>query len=391
MIYKYIFILGNNSKLSIAEIRSILDYHNIKASYTSLSPQILQVNTEDAIPANYLDKLGGTIKVGQIFSHQENNFNLSTVINFLSKQKLDKFTFALSFYNIKITTREILRYLKNIKQYLKQSNKKTKFILPKQDSFLSSAQTFNKILPQGYELICIKNNNLCIYAQVIYVQNIKLNKTLDYDIPRPDAKNGMLPPKLARIMVNLSLSKYSGAKHSIYDPFCGTGRVAMESLLLKHDTYCSDIDPQFITKTQENIQWLNNKLKLKLAENFFTKNIFVQDATSNNHQIKQNSIDAIVTEPYLGPVYKSNPTNSQIQQNFSQLSQLYENFFFASTNILKPKGKIVCVFPKIGSQSLLDKIVDKISALGYYNLEDFEYKRDYQIVKRHIGVFEIIK
>ena len=63
------------------------------------------------------------------------------------------------------------------------------------------------------------------------------------DKPYRDMRRGMLPPKLARSLVNLAIGAKSPSDMTILDPFCGTGTVLMEAMLLGTHVVGTDLAP----------------------------------------------------------------------------------------------------------------------------------------------------
>jgi tRNA G10 N-methylase Trm11 len=59
---------------------------------------------------------------------------------------------------------------------------------------------------------------------------------------------GMLPPKLARMMINLTKNNTA-----IYDPFCGLGTVLIEALHMgRIHILASDISEAMVSATEKN-------------------------------------------------------------------------------------------------------------------------------------------
>lgn len=387
MTYTYLFILGRNPILSKKEIEAFFIYHNFKASFFSLPRDILGVNTDiDFEKNNIIKLLGGTIKIARVFS-EDINFSNQIVIDFIEEQKLNISKFGLSFYNFYISKFQILRNCKIIKKYFKDKNISTNFVVSKDESYLTSVQYIKKIFNHGNEFIILKNDNKFIYSYVVSCQNISLWQTLDYGISDIDPESGMLPPKLAQIMINLALPDKEKKDLTIYDPFCGTGRVILQTLFSGFNAFGSDNDKEKVTKTRNNVSWLMNNIKIKDNNFLLDRNLFSHDM---RHSIpKINNIDAIVTEPYLGPSYKEMPQKDEIIESFAKLSGLYLDSFMNFRSILNKNSKVVFVFPQIKSIDLLNQIIDKIIALGYHKIDNFVYQRKYQIVKRNIGVFKL--
>jgi tRNA G10 N-methylase Trm11 len=143
----------------------------------------------------------------------------------------------------------------------------------------------------------------------------------------------------------------------IYDPFCGVGTILQEAMLLGFEAVGSDIDESEVKKCRSNISWLIKKFKL--GEKDLEKSIFVHDISSSPPKIL---VDAIVTEPYLGKPLKKIPSPLEAKKIIAELVPLYEKALSNYKKILKPNGKIVMIFPKIGSFRSIQNL--KIAKIG---------------------------
>ena len=207
-------------------------------------------------------------------------------------------------------------------------------------------------------------------AKTVWVQDFEDWNKRDYGRPVVDAHTGMLPPKVARMMINVALSGKREEKSVILDPFCGVGTILAEALILGANVIGSDINQRQIEKTQKNLEWFKNNYKL-LIINY---KLFCSDARKISTKIQ--NVDAIVTEPYLGP--------DRILEN------LYLTCFEDWKKVLKPGRKVVIVLPSFGSDdSLVKKVIDKVTAIGYIlEAGPFSYFRPQAMVKRNICVFK---
>lgn len=379
---KYLFFLGNHPMLALAEIQSLLDFLGIESTSQSLSSDLYEVNTNIELPHDIIDRLGGTIKIAQHISDSD-TYDAPMLEQIIDEK--DR-VFGLSFYNIQIRTFEILTLSKRIKKIIQAKDRKINFLVPRDGTALTSAQIIKKISGRGIEIIVLSNKGKFIIAKTVGSQNIDRWSRLDYGIPYSDPQKGMLPPKLAQIMINLALS--SDTKNPIiYDPFCGCGRVMMQCSLSHFSSYASDIDKKSVSNTKANMQWLKTSFGLDSDMN---EKIFEYDATKSGvNEIIKEKISAIVTEPYLGKPMKIAPSMAYINKMFTDLSEIYLQSLINMKSILKSDGRAVIVFPKIGDHSLYTKIVDKIENLGYHKVSNFNYSRSYQIVKREIVVFKL--
>lgn len=381
--YKYIFITGHNQHLAIAEILSRLG----PSSYLILSKDSVLFNLENRIdhPVKLQNTLGGTIKICQLLKTDLNLNKIESVIqDFLPERHI-----GLSFYDTKITTRQIIQ----LKKKLKEAGLAKRFIFNKDLAPLNAASVKkNKLLSKGTELCVIQSGREIYFTQTISCQDVDNYSLRDYGKPKPDPKSGMLPPKLAQIMISLAQVPTDGI---IYDPFCGSGTVLQEALLQNFHIIGSDISNKAVTQTKENLKWLIKQFRLDIPDyrNLIDNRIREADATS--YHLTQTA-DAIVTEPYLGPVHRSSLNPTQIATIREELINLYQGFLKNSVNNLKSNGRLVMVLPiwqtnpiiEITPTDLLDQ-----SLSNQYNqicLENLEliYQQPNQRVHRRIMILE---
>ena len=114
-------------------------------------------------------------------------------------------------------------------------------------------------------------------------------------------------------------------------------------------------------------------------------------------------MDAIVTEPYLGPPLTGQETGEHIRKNISELTDLYLAAFQEFKRILKPAGAVVFLIPRFFVKgkwlTISDAILPKIKKLGFtpepllpkkIHSEPFlTYRRPGQRVGREIWKFKL--
>src|SRR5690606_4224587 len=93
--------------------------------------------------------------------------------------------------------------------------------------------------PNKVELLVVNGGkNGIIVAESSGTQNITALARRDQGRPKRDAFVGMLPPKLALLMLNLAAGGLDPEKsHRVLDPFCGTGVVLQEAALQGYSVY----------------------------------------------------------------------------------------------------------------------------------------------------------
>src|SRR5690606_35926256 len=129
-------------------------------------------------------------------------------------------------------------------------------VVPNTELMLNSAQVlYNQLTsPLGMELLLVRNGGKILLAQTVAEQDIDAYSARDQQRPKRDAKVGMLPPKLAQIIINLASGKLKLTPgETLLDPFCGTGVILQEAKLIGYDIYGSDLESRMVKYTKENL------------------------------------------------------------------------------------------------------------------------------------------
>ncbi|KKU44863.1 MAG: hypothetical protein UX63_C0019G0009 [Microgenomates group bacterium GW2011_GWB1_46_7] len=200
-----------------------------------------------------------------------------------------------------------------------------------------------------------------------------------------DIKRGMLPPKLARIMVNLATRGQVGL--TLADPFCGTGTILAEALLAGcSSVYGSDNNGRAVTGSTANLEWLTSHYHLSPGNS----QLFLLDATHLHEQLKQ--VDVIVTEPYMGPLVNEVQTTTadKIKDLARGLDKLYRGSFRSWSQILPKGGRVVITLPSFRHENHEIKTisVDTITSLGYNYISAVPYGKPGATVIRNITILE---
>ena len=379
--FRSICILGRQPNLSIAELESLFGGDKIKpiSNYASLVD--LQSNK---VP---FERLGGTIKLGKVLTEinstdwQEiTKFLLGYMPDFVAREQSGKIKFGVSVYGLNANIKAINVTALEIKKAIKTKGRSMR-VIPNKNKELNTAQVLhNKLTNElGIELLLIQHGTITILAQTTNVQDIDAYAARDQKRPKRDARVGMLPPKLAQIILNLSQAE-KGDK--LLDPFCGTGVLLQEALLMGCYIYGTDIEPRMIEYTRINLNWLIGPAELKLN---------VGDATN----FKWSNFDVIACETYLGRPFSVEPRPDKLREVIQDVNTIHKKFLQNLAKQTKPEFRMCIAVPawhtKTGIKHL--PILDQLSDMGYTResfvhakTEKLIYHRDGQFVGRELVV-----
>lgn len=381
---KTLFILGRQPEFGIAEVESLFPDGNIGI----ISEKIISLNK--AVEPDLINRLGGTIKFAKEITSLDSSriesledIVIENVADNLASLPDGKINFGISYYGSNQTVRDIERIALNVKRSVKRTGRSIR-IIPNKEIELSSAQIFhNKLTGRtGFELIVIATDTTITLAKTIAVQNIESYTSRDQKRPYRDAKIGMLPPKLAQIMINL-VNPASNA--IILDPFCGTGVVLQESLLMGLQAVGTDIDSRMVDYSSNNIKWLRQRYNnLKDCE--------VTHGDATNH-IWNKNIDDVVSETYLGHPFFQVPSINLINREALFVNDLLVKFLKNIYPQIKPEAKLCLAIPawRYNDQFIQLPLLDQLEEIGYNPMsfknlktKDLIYYRPNQVVARQM-------
>lgn len=326
----YFFILGANPALSLAEIYTML---GTLPSYELVDKDCLLVEvTGDLDTKSLIKKLGGTVKIGQASPFVGRDL-LMEIKNKCEPKAGKKFSFGFSAYG-KVGT-PIKSLAMNLKRAWQEEGISSRWVVSKDKNLSSVVVEQTGLLKDGAEIVLIKQGQRLLVGKTEVVQLFKDWSHRDYGRPERDDFSGMLPPKLARIMINLAKVETG---ETLADPFCGSGTVLTEGAMLGlNELIGSDISLEALDDTKKNLAWL--KSQYDLAD--FHAQLFECDARHLSKILGSASVDKVVTEPYLGPVTGERATAG----NIKKLTNLYSQFLVELDKVVTAKGRVVMVWP----------------------------------------------
>jgi tRNA G10 N-methylase Trm11 len=394
----HLFISGKNWRLSLAELVSILEAKSIEFTVCSFSKEFFVVSTDDKIPASIIEELGGIIKIGvstldfptklakKAFLSKDKEAEAqiakdivaSGLVDEIFKPESAKILFGVSVYcaenQLRSVSKVIQRFIgSSIKRELAACGKKSKFMgFPK-----------DRRLPQLSHIEVLKKNLIENKAEILFcvgreqtfvATTMAVHNPFDFqkrDVGKPvQRKIFAIPPRLARIMVNLAACSKG---KTLLDPFCGVGTIVQEALLAKAKVIGVDINSWCVEATIQNMEWLKAEYQLENVE----YRVLRGDMHKLSEKIGYEQVDCIATEPDLGPALRQMPTKSYAVRIAKKLEPLYYGFLEEAYKVLKSDGRLVLVSPWIKTRSNIPvtmRIGEKALEIGFERICLFNRK-----------------
>lgn len=388
---KSLCILGRQPKLGMAELESLYGPNVL----VGIAPQVVSLELDtDQID---FTRLGGSIKLAKILASLPGSswssvekYLTETITAHLKPIPDGKLTLGLSVYGIKVSPRDLQATGLRLKKIIKATDRPVR-IVPNKSPALNSAQVLHNQLtgPHGCELLVIRHGNNMLLAQTVAEQDIEAYARRDQNRPMRDAKVGMLPPKLAQLLINLA-NPAPGSR--LLDPFCGTGVVLQEALLMGYAVYGTDIDARMVSYAKDNLAWLQNTYLRHGSAVLMESTLEVADATTHKWQ---PPVEAIAAETFLGKPLTSIPPLHILEQIRKECDLLHERFLKQLASQL-PSGTRLCLgVPAWRTRNgfLHLKTLDHLEGLGYNRISfvhagaaDLIYHREDQAVARELIV-----
>ncbi len=376
----FIFLLGNTPELSRIELQAILP----DAQFEELSDQLISTTLTDTdfTPEQLIEILGGTVKIFQVIKPLEVHAEIATIKTEITEYIRAEF---VKDFSVAELGRDHLEMIEagEIKAILKRDGVITRYVDGSRHGLSSAVLSHQKVT----EISVIQAANYLVLAKTVAVQDIDQWTVRDRMKPYADRKKGMLPPKVARMMVNLAVGPHPDKDSVLLDPFCGTGTILLEGLERQIRVIGSDLDAEATAGARGNIEWYREQIIETIPE----ATVLNQDATQLVLP-KNQKIQYLVTEPFLG---KPRPQPEQLPNIFKGIEKLYLGAFKQWRNVLAPGAKIVCVFPAVLSEHTpgyptvtLKALIDKLAHFGYTTTsESVVYHRPQAVISRQIYQF----
>ncbi len=327
---KYLFILGRNIELSLAEISSFLEREEYKVKDFKEKENSVFIDLDEKIKAKTIERLGGVIAIGEV----------SCRIEDLDQEMVyrgEKNNFSYALWDFSSRYEEVCDYLKQrfrlekLKASQKQFSGRIKMQNDSETEFLESKVHEEYFVFENY------------FGRIIQKPDYKEIEKRDMEKPvrRPELS---VSPRLAKIMINLSeINK----NEKLVDCFCGVGIILQEALLQDLDVVGVDRDKKATENAKINLKWFNFNPKNYKIINFDSRRVNVP------------KVEVMVSEPDLGEIHKKIPTREKAEEQLEKFEDLIisvlknmknhvsRKFVFSAPYIRIGKERVGCNFEKI--------------------------------------------
>lgn len=384
----YIALLGRQPELSIAELERLY------GSVRWFSAETALVETEHRID---VQRLGGTQKVGRVILELPTTqwVKISAAIQqhyrVAWKHYTQKITLGISTYGVDTSIYELQKTGLSLKALMKKTGGSLRLV-PHTELALSSATSHHNKLGLSdtkIELLVVSAQGTTYVAESIGAQNITALAKRDQGRPRRDAFVGMLPPKLAQLLINLAGPLTELAPDTtpvVLDPFCGTGVILQEALLQGYQAYGSDLSDKMVSYSKENLTWLEATHSITT-----TWHVELGDAMDTTWQ---PPVHAVVCEAYLGQPFSAPPSPKKLEEVRGTCEHIISTFLKNLTHQIPSGTPVVLAVPAWrttdGSFSHLP-LTNRLGSLGYarstlrtVQADKLAYFRPDQVVAREL-------
>ena len=238
----YLAVLGRQADISMAELETL---SSVKWRQIPFSGRVACAEISIELDIN---RLGGTMKLARKLEQKP--------LEYLAALPEGKITLGVSDYSERATRKTAQLAALKLKKILVRHGRSVR-VVENKDAVLSTATSLHNGLSgknaRKVELIKVGDD----WYRVIGVQDIDAYAKRDQARPARDAKVGMLPPKLAQILINLCGPLEPGV--TVLDPFCGTGVLLQEALLMGYRVYGTDASERMMEYSKKNLGWLSTE------------------------------------------------------------------------------------------------------------------------------------
>ena len=319
----YLFALGRDPALSIAEIESYFTARNIQIKIVETGGHAIVLSTT-ILPTTIIKELGGTVTIGRVLSSERRTDRIEYSLDQepLYTGTKNKITYSLTGFETDLDS--------FLKDYLKNrfKNEHLKALLKKEPTPTSLSQRQDHL-----DFVLFRSH----ISQTLFITQPQELKQRDLQRPAVDHKK-TISLRLAKILLILSEAK----EDSVFlDPFCGNGTILQEALLLGCRPIGIESDQESFHNARLNLDWATRTYRPR-----HSYKLYYSDARHLTEKIKISSIDSVATEPYLGPYLRKLPSIEEAKNTVKELTSLYLKVLQQLSQVVKRGKKVIIIIPK---------------------------------------------
>jgi hypothetical protein len=347
----YFYCLGHQPNLGIAEYISLSKNQNIEIrSNWLLGESFLDVNLA-----------GSLVFGGEILASSEADLLWPTIQEVLQKLQANS-------------------PIKKLGLFLPENE-----FLPSKKQILDSAKRFGykkintiSVLPNfghwksGYTwLVVFQFGKKWQIGKIETYSNQEFWSKIDQNLPCGDMRRGLINLKLARTLLNLTDQK------TVWDPFCGQGRLLIAGLDIKEKFLASDIDPEVLPDLITNFEFAKNTFQRFWPPRMTAKNLAILEKNwqLDAIELQKNDFDcqktAIVTEGFLGANFNYHPKHEEMKKEWQNLQRIWQQIILKAEKLKIPELIFCLPFYQTKTRNFLPDFIYNLTTKTNYKLQKF--------------------
>jgi len=368
----YAALLGHQPAISLAELAACIEDLRI---HRNVGKHVVLFESARELDGACFDRLGGVV----LLAREVNDAppSLEEVPKLLAKEVSrvkGKVTFSLRPYDV--PRKAVHDLYRACKAHFRKLGKPSRYVGTEREPAPAVLLRKAGMLSgeHGCELFLVQEESRVWCGRTIGAQDVDAYTKRDMEKPVRDTRTGLLPPKLAQILLNFaswlarqhSKLKTESSKLTIYDPFCGSGVIPMECLRRLWPVLASDVSLRAVHATERNLEWLRKEEKILKKD--VSSTVWKQDATKAFVLPRGLAPDVIVTETSLGPPLTT-PSPIREAHELRRESEELESGFLRAVAAALPHTPIVCTWPvwmTSKGEIFLELVWDVLHESGYH-------------------------
>ncbi len=390
----YAAFLGHQPRISVAELAATISDFRLKRM---LPHHICLFETERDLTQEDLTRWGGIYLVARQIT--DGSVSLDDVPKMLSTELSSvrgKVTFGFRAEGVpRGKVRDLYRTCKDA---LKKQGRSSRYVgnerIPAAAALLRDTGMISG--KHGAELVLLgkegDDEEFLWIGKTVAAQDPTSYTKRDMEKPVRDTRVGMLPPKLAQILLNFGVWVTGGVENgkgkiekgkkktsnqqpanqpTVLDPFCGTGVIPMECILRGLPVVASDNAAKAVTGCEKNLEWLRKIYDIKKSDvpSAVSKHNALQPFNFSDLRdpILKGGPAMIVTESHLGPALNDRP-NAKDAAKLRTENEALQIAFLKNVAATLPGVPVIVTWPvwylKTGPL-FLEKVWKALADLGF--------------------------